>query len=116
MAPSSAPSGLTAYPSFASAIWAAPPEANARSAIADLVGPGAAQRRSHWAPPMLLSGAAGAIEELCQAPRPGSRAIYPPPGAQREAVLNCEIGVEDACEATGRIVAAGAAVWAEAGK
>ena len=36
--------------------------------------------------------------------------------AAAEAVLNCEIGVEDACEATGGTVAAGAAVWAEAGK
>jgi len=36
--------------------------------------------------------------------------------AAAEAVLNCEIGVEDACEAAGGAVAAGAAVLAEAGK
>ena len=36
--------------------------------------------------------------------------------AAAEAVLNCEIGVEDACEATGWTVTAGAAVSAEAGK
>ena len=106
VAPSSAPVDLTAYPSLASAIWAA-------RTRCDPPPTGLSRKRA----PIWSGAAAGPIEDVISGADAWVARDSPAAGrAAAEAVLNCEIGVEDACEATGGTVAAGAAVWAEAGK
>jgi hypothetical protein len=124
VAPSWTPSDLTAYPSFASAIWAVrtrgdPSSGLPRKRAPIWSGPSAAERRSplgaeDWC---CLSCAAGAIEDVVSgADAWVARDMSPAGGAAAEAVLYSEVGVGGSYRATGSTVPAGAAVLAEAGK
>ena len=124
VAPSSTPSDLTAYPSFASAIWAArtrgdPPSGLPRKRAPIWSGPSAAERRSPLGADdrCCLPCAAGAIEEVVSgADAWVARDMSLAGGAAAEAVLYSEVRVGGAYGATGSTVPAGAAVLAEAGK
>ena len=87
---SSTPSDWTAYPSFASAIWAArtrrdPSSGLPRKRAPIWSGPSAANVVRRWAPTIDAACPArqARLRTLCQAPTPGWRAIRPPQGAQR---------------------------------
>ena len=124
VAPSSTPSDLTAYPSFASAIWAArtrgdPSSGLPRKRAPIWSGPSAPEPRSPLGADdrCCLSCAAGAIEDVVSgADAWVAWAMSPAGGAAAEAALYSEVGVGGAYGATGSTVPAGAAVLAEAGK